>query len=310
MTNSNADVISDDVKQVIWGSLLGDGSLIPTGFGGHARFSERHGIQQHKYLLWKAKMLVAFNPRIYFQKTFHKVRKKAYSSYTLHTRRNDYFAFELRRWYQMRQTNGWFPIRFHKVIPTEVIPHLNRLAIAVMYLDDGHYQVNNGAAFICTNAFEKTAVELLSARINELTGAITYPRRRPVKTSRGQDMYEIYVSAKTFPAFRDAIRACVPTIECVQYKFGAVSDNRLKLLRTIADTLARNGIRTSSAAVRFIARERGMGVVSAYACIRDMIQTKLAEVETQRTNIPRKYGGTEPRKIHFITESEQHVSTD
>ena len=109
--------LTDDERQIVIGSLLGDGSLTPTTCG--CSFRVHHGLQQRIYVEWKFKMLSRFvrtSPRVsgngcYFRTVSHPE-----------------FA-QLRRWF--------YPLG-RKVVPFALLAgELRALGLAVWIMDDG-----------------------------------------------------------------------------------------------------------------------------------------------------------------------------
>ena len=74
MTNQKIELaefnIDEDVKQVLLGSLLGDGSLEINKGGKNAFYREIHSSKQKDYLLWKNQFLKIFNTKLQEYSTF------------------------------------------------------------------------------------------------------------------------------------------------------------------------------------------------------------------------------------------------
>ena len=56
---------SEKTMQVLYGSLLGDGSLQKNTLNSNAFFQEGHSIKQEEYLIWKANNLEKLKPKIF-----------------------------------------------------------------------------------------------------------------------------------------------------------------------------------------------------------------------------------------------------
>ena len=65
--------MNNEVKQVLFGSLMGDGCLPKESKGVNIRFSEKHSFKQKDYLLWKKNI---FEREFIFGKTSYEEDKK------------------------------------------------------------------------------------------------------------------------------------------------------------------------------------------------------------------------------------------
>ena len=57
--------ISEDVKQVLLGSLLGDGYLSLNKNAINAHYREAHSLKQENYVLWKKNLLIIFDTKVH-----------------------------------------------------------------------------------------------------------------------------------------------------------------------------------------------------------------------------------------------------
>lgn len=137
----NASFLSDRSKEIILGSLLGDGSLkIHPGYR-NARFSFRHSIQQEDYFFWKAKELKEISGDSYFWK-----------------QKPDGFGGEKLRYQSLAlgQLTDLYHLTHKKdkfVAQPEWLSLLTPLSLAVWWLDDGSLIVNSRRGVICTDPF-------------------------------------------------------------------------------------------------------------------------------------------------------------
>lgn len=125
--------MEEQIKQVLIGSLLGDGSLSKTTTK-NPKFSEEHNLKQKNYLLWKKKILEKeFDVKISFRK---KRKFICLYSKTYHI---------LVKYY-----NLFYPDKKGtKFIPIKVLRELKPLGLAVWYLDDGNYNYWSSSCCIC-----------------------------------------------------------------------------------------------------------------------------------------------------------------
>src|SRR3989344_7224924 len=75
--------IDEDVKQVLLGSLLGDGSLQIQKEGKNAFYREIHSSKQKEYLLWKNQFLKVFDTKLREYSFYDKRTDKTYYSVLL-----------------------------------------------------------------------------------------------------------------------------------------------------------------------------------------------------------------------------------
>jgi recombination protein RecA len=130
------DTLSDEEEGIIRGSIMGDGGLY-TRNGKTANFSEGHGLDQKKYLKWKALKLQRLQPRFAYP-----ISKKTGKTEC----RIDTSFFEslekLRREYYIDK----------KYISREVLDKLTPLGLAIWYMDDAH-KIKGGGVRLLTCAF-------------------------------------------------------------------------------------------------------------------------------------------------------------
>ena len=137
----NASFLSDRSKEIILGSLLGDGSLkIPSRYK-NARFSFRHSMHQKDYFFWKANELKEISGNSYFWKQKPDGfggEKLRYQSLALSHLTDLYNLTHQEDKFVARP--GWLNL-------------LTPLSLAVWWLDDGSLIVNSRRGVICTDPF-------------------------------------------------------------------------------------------------------------------------------------------------------------
>lgn len=123
---------SEDVRQVLLGSFLGDATLQRTR-NHNVIFREFHCFKQKNYLLWKANILSEFfgkfNVYIYSKRKQIQIRFGA----------NPY----LNKWYELL-----YPTNKKRKIDKKLIEELKPLGLAVWFMDDG--SKNNNGNYILT----------------------------------------------------------------------------------------------------------------------------------------------------------------
>lgn len=154
--------LSDRCREVILGSLLGDGSLkIAKGYK-NARLTIRHSIVQEEYLRWKAEELqeIASTGSIQLQKPdgFSANKKISFQSRAL-----PQLTVIHRKAYednQLRIKRSW-------------LNHMTELSLLVWWLDDGSIIANGRKGVFCTESFDLTAHRILQRYLKVVWGIST-----------------------------------------------------------------------------------------------------------------------------------------
>lgn len=121
-----SEIFTRDHKQVLFGSLLGDCSLISSGK--NCYYEETHSIRQKDYLIWKNNFLKIFNGYTKFKVYKSSKSSKMYKSFLLKT-----LSFPiLYNYYKEFYQHG------RKVINKNILDQLRELGLTIWYLDDGH----------------------------------------------------------------------------------------------------------------------------------------------------------------------------
>ena len=150
--------LSDRSKEIILGSILGDGSLKIHKPYKNARFSFRHSIGQKDYFFWKAEQLKEISGDSYYwiQKSDgfggEKIR---YQSLALE------FLTEL---YRLTHKNGQFTIK------RRWLNMITPLSLAIWWLDDGSLIVNSRRGVICTDPFNYEDQKILARYLQVVWG--------------------------------------------------------------------------------------------------------------------------------------------
>lgn len=147
--------LSDHTKEIILGSLLGDGSLkIHKGYR-NARFSFRHSERQRDYFYWKVANLkeICSNNCVFQQPPdgYSKEKKLRYQSLALES---------LTELYKLTHQHGVLRIR------RKWLNQLTPLALAIWWFDDGSLIANSRKGVFCTDGFDQASVNLLAHYLN------------------------------------------------------------------------------------------------------------------------------------------------
>ena len=142
--------LSKHCKEVILGSLLGDGSLKIHKPYKNARFSFRHSVNQKEYFFWKAEQLkeISGESSIWRQKADGFGGKKLrYQSLALDS---------LTELHRLTSRNNRLLIR------RKWLNKLTPLSLAIWWLDDGSLITNGKRGVICTNSFPLEEQKILA----------------------------------------------------------------------------------------------------------------------------------------------------
>lgn len=153
--------LSDQCKEIILGSLLGDGSLKIHKPYKNARFSFRHSVRQKDYFFWKIKKLKEVSSKKCFWEQNDK--KFRYQSLALES---------LTELYYLANHNGKVSVN------RKWLNKLNPLSLAVWWLDDGSLVGNSRKGVFCTEGFSRQNVMILSRYLNHNWSVKTHVARR------------------------------------------------------------------------------------------------------------------------------------
>ena len=169
--------LNDRCKEIILGSLLGDGSLKIAKSYKNARFSFRHSICQKEYFFWKVKKLKEISSKNCFweQKSdgWSKRKKLRYQSLTKDS---------LTKLYHLVCSEG--NLRIHR----KWLKLLTPLSLAVWWLDDGSLIGNGRKGVFCSEGFNYQNLMVLSRYLRD-----TWKIR--TKIGRGGKYYQLRISS-------------------------------------------------------------------------------------------------------------------
>ncbi len=150
--------LSDQCKEIILGSLLGDGSLKIHKPYKNARFSFRHSIHQKEYFFWKTRQLkeISGESNIWQQKADgFGGEKLRYQSIALES---------LTELYRLTHKNN------RLIIKRKWLNQLTPLSLAVWWLDDGSIISNGRKGVFCTDPFPLEEQMLLARYLLKVWG--------------------------------------------------------------------------------------------------------------------------------------------
>lgn len=193
---SHYDVeLSDSQKQLVIGSLLGDGAITESG-----AYACSHSVKQEEYFKFKMNNLENLHSWR-FQKQVHNYEYLKSETESLHfTTGCNRFLYEMRTVYYPSGKKE-FP---HEFLRENLKPE----GLAYWYLDDGF--INGGNFCFCAHAYSD--VKLISAQLEEMFGI-----KSSVQKSKGKDSI-VYVLRGSLDLFYRLLIPYVEHIPSMMYK--------------------------------------------------------------------------------------------
>lgn len=143
--------LSDQCKAILYGSLLGDGSLQLQKHYANARFYIRHSQVQEEYFNWKVNAL----QEIASDRSIQVSEKSGYSQ-------NKSLLFQSRALPQLTEIHDITHDKNRLSIQRRWLNHLTPLSLAIWWLDDGSLISNHRKGVLCTDGFDEHGVNLLA----------------------------------------------------------------------------------------------------------------------------------------------------
>lgn len=191
---------AQELRAIVDGLMLGDGSIDPKGLLRLEQAKVRHG-----WILAVAKRLTALGASSKIIPIPPRTRRMAdreirsSGGHLLYTPAYMELQSERRRWYP----------KGLKIVPDDV--DLSPLAVAYWFCGDGTYDASGRLVF-CTNGFSKKAVEQLTRRLT----AIGVEARCTSTYSRANEWHVLIARRDAAQALKDLISPFIP--RCCQYK--------------------------------------------------------------------------------------------
>lgn len=193
--------LSDQTLALIFGSLLGDGSLKLHKDYVNARFSFRHSLKQRNYFEWKVKQCgeISGDKAVFIQPAdgFSKDQKLRYQSLALPALTEIYRLTHDSKQFRIRRT--W-------------LNRMDSLSLAIWWLDDGSIIANHRKGVFCTDGFDEDSVKLLARYLQVKWGIRTQvaPIHR-VRNDKQYDQYRIWISSTE--ELKKLLRIIAPYVE-------------------------------------------------------------------------------------------------
>ena len=161
--NPDATKLNSSQKELINGSLLGDGSLAPRKNRKNARFQILRKIQDIEYLKWEFSFLKDFcKPEISTTSIRDKRTNKIYDRCSFSTVANEQFTTISKKWY----------VDGKKHVPKNL--KLTPLCLGIWLLDDANIRFTSSKKAMqltfATHCFDKKEVEILAKKLQNKFG--------------------------------------------------------------------------------------------------------------------------------------------
>ena len=174
--------LSDQCKEVILGSLLGDGSLKIHEPYKNARFSFRHSIQQREYFFWKVAQL----KEISGESCWWEQEKNGLGGVML--RYQSIASEELTEVYQATHKKNRLAIK------RKWLNQLTARSLAVWWLDDGSLITNGRRGVLCTDPFTYEEQKILAQYLLKVWGVkVAIGKIKRVREGKNYEYYRLWI---------------------------------------------------------------------------------------------------------------------
>lgn len=208
MKNYKELEIGNDLKQLLIGSLLGDGCFCSVGKKAkNMCLSIAHSEKQKEYLRYKWKILNKYN--LASSIIEYHINNNRYShelvGYRLKSKLHPIFTNIRNKYYD---SNG------HKRVFKEFVKDIDTLGLAIWYMDDGYVTKNSYILSTCSFTLEEQSLlaDILLDKFN-------------LHFTVGKHDNSMYLQAKDFPKFVELIKKYI--IPSMQYKLITYSKRRV-----------------------------------------------------------------------------------
>lgn len=195
--------LSMSTKQILLGSLLGDGSLKIAKNYKNARFCERHSLVQQEYLNWKFTKL---QPELKGTICKSNAEKTSFS-------KHGKLLYQSSTHESLTLLHHLTHVKNRKVIKRRMLNHLYPLALAVWWCDDGSLNTVTRQGVFCTDSFTYKE-HLLLARYLQVDWKLeTVIIPNPVKNQKGEKIRNDYrLRFANFANLQKFLRIILPWI--------------------------------------------------------------------------------------------------
>lgn len=223
-------------KSILYGSLLGDGCLLKVKneeikyekLTCNSRFSERHCIAQHDWLVWKQKQIEPIPSLLYSGESSSRImlsnnvivsdNSRMLKFSDLKTVQHPIFTEMEYIWYK-RDRDGKYVYNYNngsprriKIVPLDL--KIDPLMLSVWYLDDGTNSCEKKYCNIFSLGYSKEEVDYLLSIIKNI--GFTHSN---IYKNKNKEQYYIHIKSRSYLDFINYVTVSIPDIpECMKYK--------------------------------------------------------------------------------------------
>ena len=160
---------NENQKQILLGSLLGDGSISHKINSNFYKYSEKHSTKQNNYILWKNSIL----------------------NFNLYNYKDNSYSIEkgnkaLKKYYNLFYPNG------KKIVTRGILNNLEPLGLAIWFMDDGSYIYSLKDIILSTHSFGLGGNQIIqqwfkdkfdiNCKIDKINKGVSYIKGRKIES--------------------------------------------------------------------------------------------------------------------------------
>lgn len=211
--NLKTQMLTTKQKDLIFGTLLGDGNLQTENQGRTWRYRALHSTRQKAYLDHKYEILKALCASGPAKDEFFDDRtQRVYERYAFNTVKTPSLNFYANMFYAKDPITG----KYVKDVPKNIEKFLTPRALAYFYMDDGalKWKGKSNGMRICTDNFSLTGVQRIQKALKNLYNVDTTLSKRTLKD--GTVRFRITIPERSSSTFREVIRPHL--VDSMKYK--------------------------------------------------------------------------------------------
>ena len=200
-------MLTQQQKNLLLGTLLGDGSCQTQNNGASWRYRAVHKLAHESYIFHKYDLLKDFCDRAPSLSVVTDSRtNKQHSRYTFQTLTSDDFRFYGQLFYKQQANNSW-----KKTVPSNIATFLTPQAIAYWYMDDGalKWRGKSNAVRLCTDSFSSDEINVLKRTLEDFGLKVSIQKK--------EGLERLNILEESYPILKELIAPFL--IPCMYYKF-------------------------------------------------------------------------------------------
>jgi len=183
----------DEIKEVLFGSLLGDGHLEKQIKMTNARFCFTQSISHYEYFISVWNIITQISPCTFLKSSYTDKRtNKIYESYSFKTKTHPLYTEFFSYFYKVSEKN-----KKKKILPLD-LTLLTPLALAHWIMQDGT-KSTTGGFYLCTDNFNKEECIRVSNYLNKKYLLSTSLHKK------SKNSWRVYIKAKSFNDLKNLV---------------------------------------------------------------------------------------------------------